>query len=97
MDFRTATDGLFEKIDQKELANQLGVSIASIRQARLRPEAAAHRAPPSGWELAVEKLIERRIARNVNLLERLRRERQAATKTKSGRALSRESQISSTR
>jgi hypothetical protein len=45
MDFKEATDGLFGRVDHDALAKALGVSVASIRQARLRPEAGAHRSP----------------------------------------------------
>ena len=56
MDFRQATDGLFDRIDHSELAKALGVSIASIRQARLNAEASAHRSPPAEWRKAVIRL-----------------------------------------
>ena len=49
MDFREATDGLFARIDHEELAKALGVSVASIRQARLRDDAQAYRQPPGEW------------------------------------------------
>lgn len=72
MDFREATDALFQRIDQEKLAQQLGVSIASIRQARLRPDAAAHRSPPSNWKEAVIKLAEEQERLYRELLDRLR-------------------------
>jgi hypothetical protein len=56
MNFREATDVLFDPIDHGALAEKLHVSVASIRQARLKPEAAAHRAPPREWERAVVAL-----------------------------------------
>ena len=45
MNFKNATDRLFSRIDHRDLAKALGVSVASIRQARLRPDALAHRSP----------------------------------------------------
>jgi DNA-binding GntR family transcriptional regulator len=74
MDFREATDALFQRLDQEKLAQALGVSIASIRQARLRPEAAAHRSPPPNWRKAVIKLAEEQERIYRHLLEHLRTE-----------------------
>jgi hypothetical protein len=74
MNFREATDDLFRRVDQERLAETLGVSIASIRQARLRPEAAAHRSPPTNWREAVIKLAEEQARFYKHLLERLRTE-----------------------
>jgi hypothetical protein len=61
MDFKQATDALFEGVAHKDLANELGVSIPAIRQARLGVSARAHRSPPKGWERAVIGLAENRI------------------------------------
>lgn len=74
MDFKEATDALFDRVDHEELANTLGVSIASIRQARLGPNAVARRSPPSGWREAVIRLAERRIMKCRKLIEELRDE-----------------------
>jgi hypothetical protein len=60
MDFRTATDLLFRTVTHAELAERLGCSVATIRQARLSPSAAAHRSPPPGWEAAVRELARER-------------------------------------
>ena len=60
IDFKRATDELFAPISHQELADALGVSVPSIRQARLDESAKAHRRPPEGWELKVRKLAERR-------------------------------------
>ena len=72
MDFREATDALFERVDHAELAEALGVSIASIRQARLDATARAHRTPPQGWEDAVIQLAERRVQHYRGLLAHVR-------------------------
>jgi hypothetical protein len=61
MNFKTATDALFERISHEELAAQIGVSIPAIRQARLEVSAKAHRPAPRGWEKAVVELAENRI------------------------------------
>jgi len=58
MDFKKATDSLFSRIDHENLARALGVSVALIRQARLRDDASAHRSPPPGWKTAVISLAE---------------------------------------
>jgi hypothetical protein len=74
MKFREATDQLFSQIEHGELAERLHVSIASIRQARLKPDALAHRAPPKDWEQAVVSLAEQRIEHYRKLAEALRKE-----------------------
>jgi hypothetical protein len=60
MNFREATDSLFSRVDHEELAKVLGVSVAAIRQARLRPDASAHRPPPAKWRQAVLRLARER-------------------------------------
>jgi hypothetical protein len=71
MDFKRATDILFERIDHADLAKALGVSIALIRQARLSGSAIAHRSSPNGWEKPVIRLAKERAARLLSLAERL--------------------------
>lgn len=61
MDFKKATDSLFAGVAHKDLADELGVSIPAIRQARLGVGAKAYRAPPKGWQRAVIELAESRI------------------------------------
>jgi hypothetical protein len=72
MNFKEATDGLFDRIDHAELADSLGVSVASIRQARLSPSAQAHREPPKDWEAAVIRLAEKRVWHYRRLIEQIR-------------------------
>lgn len=60
MDFKKATDILFSQVAHDDLARTLEVSVASIRQARLQPTAAAHRSPPEEWERAVRELAQDR-------------------------------------
>ncbi len=72
MNFRKATDALFEPVGHAELAKALGVSVALIRQARLNAEAAAHRSPPEGWEKAVADIAEKRAAHYRKLLKKVR-------------------------
>jgi len=75
MDFRKATDALCAPLTHAELAKALGVSVPLIRQARLKPEANAHRTAPQGWEQAVSDLAEDRAKRYRELAERLRNDR----------------------
>jgi hypothetical protein len=91
MKFRDATDQLFRQIDHGALAEKLHVSIASIRQARLRPESLAHRAPPKEWERAVASLAEQQIEHYRKLADTLRKEKEqsfmVAKNPKKGRSI----------
>jgi hypothetical protein len=72
MTFKKATDRLFSRVDHEDLAKALGVSVASIRQARLSPDALARRSPPPDWEAAVKRLAEERVLHFRKLVEELR-------------------------
>lgn len=74
MDFKKATDGLFSRVDHEDLAKRLGVSVATIRQARLKPQASARRAPPSNWPDAVIRMAEAQIMHYRKLIDDIRRE-----------------------
>jgi len=54
-----------------EIADALGVSEATVRQARLDEAAKAHRNPPEGWEGKVAKLARHRAERLARLADRL--------------------------
>ena len=73
MDFREATDDLCEGISHEALAKALGVSVATVRQARLGAAAKAHRGPPREWQYALIRLAEERVWHYRNLIEQLRR------------------------
>jgi hypothetical protein len=73
MNFKTATDSLFDRLEHADLADQLGVSVAAIRQARLDLSAKAHRSPPKDWERAVVELAENRIRHYHELIGELER------------------------
>lgn len=75
MDFIEATDILFAHVRQEELAEAMGISVASIRQARLSRQAKAYRNPPLGWEKAVIKLAEQHARQLSGLAEKLRTSR----------------------
>jgi hypothetical protein len=71
MNFKEATDALFERVTHEALADELGVSVPSIRQARLDSKATAHRQPPEGWERAVQHLAEERVKQYRRLIGEL--------------------------
>lgn len=73
MDFREATDDLCEGIPHEALAKALGVSVATVRQARLKVEAKAHRDPPREWQYTLIRLAEERVWHYRKLIEQLRR------------------------
>ncbi len=75
MNFKEATDGLFDRISHEELAEDLGVSVASIRQARLDPKARAYRTPPPNWQEGVIRLSEKHMAKHHRLVEKLVKDR----------------------
>jgi hypothetical protein len=72
MNFREATDALFERVTHDDLAEALGVSVPSIRQARLDSKAMAFRQPPDGWERAVTALAEARALHFQKLARKLK-------------------------
>lgn len=71
MNFKEATDELFSRISHDDLSEALGVSVASIRQARLDPRAKAYREPPSDWENAVFELAQDRAKHYSQLILRM--------------------------
>ena len=71
MDFKKATEELMAGMTRGEIAEALGVSEASVRQARLDDTANAHRTPPVGWEAKVAKLAKQKAERLQRLAERL--------------------------
>jgi hypothetical protein len=72
MDFKEATESLCAGLSHEELAQALGVSVATVRQARLRPDAKAHRRPPERWRAAAIRLAEKRVWHFRQLIEQLR-------------------------
>ena len=71
MDFREAADSLCGKIDHHDVAQALGVSLQTIRQARLQPETRAHRPAPAGWRDAVIRLAEEKVSHYRQLIQKL--------------------------
>jgi transcriptional regulator with XRE-family HTH domain len=60
MDYKEATDRLFERITAAELAEELGVSQNAVARARLDPSTRDYRPPPHGWQTAVARLAQRK-------------------------------------
>ena len=60
MDFKTATDRVAGCISHAEIAEAAGVSVQTIRQARLDPSAPGHRPPPAGWRAVLAGLARER-------------------------------------
>lgn len=81
-DFKAATDVLFRSLSHEELAKELGVSVPSIRQARLGQGARAFRKPPDGWELGVARLAEKEVKRLHRLSKALQKAFTKAKKAK---------------
>ena len=79
VDFREATDGLCERIDHDDIAKALGVSVQTVRQARLGSSTKARREPPREWRDAVIRLAEERVWHYRKLIEEIRRDRREAT------------------
>jgi len=72
INFRKATDELFGIVTHEELAEELGCSVATIRQARRTEGTASYRNPPKGWEKAVLKLAEQKFEHFKRLVAKLR-------------------------
>lgn len=62
MEFKTATDRVAGCISHTEIAEAAGVSVQTIRQARLDPSAPGHRPPPRGWQELLARLARERSA-----------------------------------
>jgi predicted transcriptional regulator len=73
MNFRDAVDRLGERVAHEQVADALGVSVASVRQYRLSPKAKAHRTPPNGWQKALARLARERSRELRALAEALER------------------------
>lgn len=60
MDFKTATDRVAGCITHVEIAEAAGVSIQTIRQARMDPASPSYRNPPTGWQGVLSRLARQR-------------------------------------
>lgn len=73
MDFISATDRLTACASHADVAQEAGVSVQAIRQARMYPQAEGYRSPPSGWQSAIARLARARAAELLKLAEDLER------------------------
>jgi len=69
--FKAATDELFAKLGQEDLAAEIGCSVQSVKQARTGEGSVSYRSPPQGWEKAARKLAEAQAAHFTRLAKRL--------------------------
>lgn len=72
INFRKATDDLLEVISHEDLAEALGCSVATVRQARRSEGTASYRSPPKGWEQTIAKLADQKAKKLTQLAARLR-------------------------
>lgn len=85
MDFKTASNALFDRVSHKALASELGISVAAIRQSRLDVTSKAYRSPPKFWRRAIQSLAETRIRRYHELIGEIEKD-EAADRASSGSA-----------
>jgi hypothetical protein len=71
VDYKEATDRLFERITAADLAEELGVSQNAVARARLEPTTRDYRPPAVGWQRAVARLAAKRAAELLTLKEEL--------------------------
>jgi hypothetical protein len=73
MKFREAVDSLCSALTHEDVAKALGVSVQSIRQARMKKDSKSYREPPKNWERAIIRLAENRASYYRRLIEKLRK------------------------
>lgn len=71
MTFTEATDRLTACPTLETLADVLGASYGTVRQARLAPDSGGYRNPPPGWQAGVAKLARQRARELVKLAKAL--------------------------
>jgi len=72
MNFGKAVDALCDSLSHEDVAKALGVSLQTVRQARLKENSAGFRAAPKNWKLAIIRLAESRVAHYRKLIEKLK-------------------------
>lgn len=73
MDFKTATDQVAGCITHAEIAEAAGVSLQTIRQARMDPDLPSYRNPPAGWQGVLARLARQRSRELVAFADRVER------------------------
>lgn len=73
MEFRDAARILGEQITTAEMAEALGVSHSTARQARMKPDAPGYRRPPPNWRSVLARLARERARRLEELAAELDR------------------------
>jgi len=73
MKFREAVDVLCSSLTHEDVAKALGVSVQTIRQARMKEDSKLFREPPKNWERALIRLAENRVLHYRRLIEKLRK------------------------
>ena len=76
MDFKTATDRVAGCISHAEIAEAAGVSIQTIRQARMDPSSSSYRKPPAGWQAVLARLALHRSRELVEFAKEISSERE---------------------
>lgn len=71
MDFITANDALTACLTHAEIAEATGVSVQTVRQARLALDHPNNRPPPQGWQKAIATLARERAGELVKLAKEL--------------------------
>jgi hypothetical protein len=71
MEFKKAADELLTSLTAVDLANEIGCSVQSVKQARMNADTASRRSPPQGWEAAALRLAKKQIAHFTRLAEKL--------------------------
>lgn len=71
MTFSEASAELKRCPTDEDLAGELGVSVQSVRQARMEETSASYRSPPPSWPAAIARLARARAAELEQLAERL--------------------------
>lgn len=69
-DFLSVTDALMKATPLEEMAEAIGCSLASVKQARMKAEN-GRRSPPPGWEAGLARLAKRKAAQLQKLADRL--------------------------
>jgi hypothetical protein len=69
MDFKAATDILGDCVTHEQIAKLCGVSVQSIRQARIHHDSPSYRSPPATWPGVITQLAYERRRELKRLIE----------------------------